>query len=272
MAAMRSLLRAFAAYFREDLATMVQYRGESFLWAIWGVVYPAVALAMWSAATHGSDTPGAIGAYDSRAFAAYFLLSMVVGHLTAAWDAYEMGWLIRGGHMTPRLLHPLLPIWKSLAGNLAWKLITLAILTPLWVLVAVVAEPRFVGDAVQVAAGCVATVLAALLSFVWGYAIACLAFWTTRSDAISETWFGASMIFGGRLAPIELLPWPLDWVAPALPLYWMLGFPAKVLMGYATHAEAARGVAIQLAWLVAGVLLFRRIWRSAVRQYSAVGV
>jgi ABC-2 type transport system permease protein len=268
---MTALLRAFAAYFREDLANMLQYRGESFLWAIWGVVYPAVALAMWSAAAQGSSTPGTIGAYDPPAFAAYFLMSMIVGHVTTAWDAYEMGWLVRGGHMTPRLLHPVLPIWKSLAGNLAWKIITLAILAPIWALVAWVAEPRFSGDWVHVAAGTLATVLASLLSFVWGYAVACIAFWTTRSDAISETWFGAQMIFGGRLAPIELLPAPLDWVAQALPLYWMLGFPSKVLMGQASHGEAAWGLIIQAAWLAGGVLVFRRIWRGAMRQYSAVG-
>lgn len=269
---MKALARAFAAYFREDLATMLQYRGESFLWAIWGVVYPAVALAMWSAAADGSSTPGRIGAYDAQAFAAYFLLSMVVGHLTTAWDAFEMGWMIRGGHLTPRLLHPLLPIWKNLAGNVAWKLLTTIILAPIWIVVASITQPRLSADLWILSLGSIATILGALLAFLWGYLVACIAFWTIRSDAISETWFGAFMIFGGRLAPIELLPGPLAWLAHALPLYWMLGFPTKLLAGLATPEEAVRGILLQCIWLIVGIFAFRWIWRAAVRQYSAVGV
>src|SRR5690606_12024883 len=94
---MTRVLRSLAAYLRASLAVMFQYRGEIVLWALWGVVYPLVAMAMWRAAIEGAPNGQAIQGLDAGDFAAYFLLTMVVGHVATAWDVYEMGYLVRTG-------------------------------------------------------------------------------------------------------------------------------------------------------------------------------
>jgi len=101
--------RSFNAFLWNALNVMFQYRGEIVLWAVWGVVFPAVSMAMWSAALVGSGQESIKG-YDRSDFAAYFLLSMVVGHICVAWDVYEMGYLVRQGALSPKLLRPILPI------------------------------------------------------------------------------------------------------------------------------------------------------------------
>lgn len=263
--------RAFGAMFRVDLLQTIQYRGESFLWAIWGVIYPVVALAMWEAAAEAPAEGSNVAAYAKGGFAAYFLLTMIVGHVVTAWDAYEMGWVIRSGEFSAQLMRPMLPIWRSIAGNLAWKLFTLVILTPFWILVAWMVEPRFEATAGQLVLGLVATVLAAGIAFVWGYVVALTAFWTTRNDAVGEFWFGASLLVGGRLAPIALLPVPLQFLAGVLPHQWALGFPCEVLTGQCSDARLYGGLAAQAAWLVGGAVIFRLLWSKAIRRYTAVG-
>jgi ABC-2 type transport system permease protein len=268
---MSGLYRALSALFRTDLSTMVQYRGESFLWALWGVIYPAVAMAMWQAVANDPTDGSGVAAFGRSGFAAYFLISMIIGHVTAAWDAYEMGYFVRHGTFSGWLLQPLLPIWKSAAGNLAWKLFTTLILTPLWVLVGWWAQPSFHLDLLHVTAGIAAALMAIAIAFLWGYIVALAAFWTTRTDAIGELWFGGAMLFGGRLAPIELLPAPLYYLSFAMPHQWMLGFPTEVLMGHASVERILSGLIWQVAWLVGGLVTFRFTWRASIKRYSAVG-
>ncbi len=268
---MKAVMSAMPAFMRMSLATMFQYRGEIVLWAVWGVVYPAVAMAMWSAAVKGAEGGAQIKSLAPADFAAYFLLTMVVGHVATAWDIYEMSYLVRSGRMSPKLLRPILPIWQSLADNLSYKVLTLVILVPIWAGVGWVSRPAFETTPMHVAAGIPAMLLGGALSFLLGYTLSLLAFWVTRVDALGLVWFGMSLFFGGRLAPLSILPMPLQWMAAVLPFKWMIWFPTATLAGWLTAQEIARGIAFQMLWLVGGIALFKVLWRSAVRQYSAVG-
>ncbi len=268
---MKTLIFAMPAFFRRSVAVMIQYRGEMLLWAFWGVVYPAVAMAMWSAAIAGKQGGGDIRGFSSGDFAAYFLLTMIVGHLCTAWDVYEMGYFVRTGAMSPKLLRPILPVWESLSDNLAYKVTTTAILAPIWIVIAWLTAPRVELGLMSVAAGLMATVLASALNFLWGYIVALSAFWFTRSEAVGQLWFGASLFFGGRLAPLTILPPLLQRFADLMPFKWIIYFPAAALMGKLQPRELAVGLGWQLAWLGAGIAVFRFIWRNAVKRYSAVG-
>ncbi len=268
---MKTILSAMPAYLRTSTAVMLQYRGELVLWALWGVIYPAVAMAMWSAAVEGSPSGTSIHGMDARDFAAYFLAIMIVGHVTAAWDIFEMGYLVRSGQMSPRLLRPLLPIWQNLSDNLAYKLVTLAILIPIWIGVGWIVQPRFTAAPPQLALAMVAMLIGAAVFFLWGYTVGLAAFWLTRMDAVSELWMGVSLLLGGRAAPLTIMPLPVQWLAAILPFKWAIWFPAAAMTGAMATREIVAGLGWQLFWLASGILAFRLTWRQAVRQYSAVG-
>lgn len=268
---MKALIRAMPAFFRASVQIMIQYRGEMVLWAIWGVVYPAVAMAMWSAAVAGTAGGAHIGGFAPRDFAAYFLTTMIVGHLASAWDVFEMGYLVRTGRMSAKLMRPILPMWESLSDNLAYKVVTLSILMPIWVLVALVSKPVFHSDSVHLAGGLLATVFGAALNYLWGYNLALLAFWVTRMDAVGQLWFGLGLFFGGRIAPLTIMPEPIQWVAAVLPFQWKTYFPAAVLIGRIPVDRMLMGLGIQILWLILAVITFRLLWRQALRQHTAVG-
>lgn len=269
---MTTLLRAFPAFMRCSLAVMFHYRGEIILWAVWGVVYPAVATALWSAAAAGRvDGANGIGGFGARDFAAYFLVTMVVGHFCTAWDLYEMGWYVQSGRMSTRLLRPMLPIWSAIADNCAYKVLTLAVLFPVWIGVAWFTGPQFTGNLTTTLLGIIAALLGAALNFVWGYNLALAAFWFTKMDAIAGAWHGMSMFFGGRIAPLTILPVSMQWIAFFLPFKWFLWFPSATLTGSLPLSDIYQGLLSQFAWLAGGVIVFRLIWNSAVRRYTAVG-
>lgn len=268
---MKALFRAMPAFMQYSISAMLQYRGEILLWAVWGVVYPAIATAMWSAAVQGKAAGGTIAGFGPQEFAAYFLMTMIVGHFCTAWDLYEMGWQVQSGRMSPKLLRPMLPIWQAISDNIAYKLVTMVVLLPIWIVVALFMQPKFSGDVTTTLLGIVAALIGSALNFLWGYNIALAAFWVTRMDGIGESWHGMSMLFGGRLAPLTVLPGPLQWIAAFLPFQWFLWFPAATLVGSLTKTEIMRGLGLQLVWLVIGVFVFRAVWYSAVKRYTAVG-
>lgn len=268
---MRTLLSAIPAFLRESLATMVQYRGEIVLWAVWGVVYPSVSMAMWSVAVKGSPGGQQIGRYTAGDFAAYFWLTMVVGHIATAWDVYEFGYLVQSGKLSPKLLRPVLPVWQSVSDNLAYKLVSLAVLVPIWSLIVVVVKPHFEADWRHLLVGVPIVFLAAIINYIWCYNVAMLAFWFTRMEAIGQGWFGLGLFFGGRLAPLAIMPGPLRSVASALPFKFVIWFPCEVLMGHQGWGAIWGNILNQVMWIVIGLIVFRLMWRAGVKRYSAVG-
>ena len=267
---MRVIARSFSAYLRAAIATMLQYRGEIVLWAIWGLINPAVLYAIWSAAAE-SNPDQTLAGFDRGQFAAYYLCIMIIGHFTTAWDAYELGYLIRSGQLSPQLLRPILPIWAALAANMAYKVTTLVFVGPMWLLFFWIIRPTIDAAAWQICLGIVATILAGLLNFLLGYAVALVSFWSPKLDAVGEAYFGVGMMFGGRFAPLATFP-PILWhIAYILPFRWMYAFPAELMMGkVTTPTDALSGIAVQLVWLLAIVGVFRIGWRGAVKHYTAV--
>lgn len=268
---MRFVRSALPAMWRASIATMLQYRGEIVLWAVWGIIYPAVAFSMWTVAGNSPGASAALRSYSRGDLAAYFLVTMMVTHFCAAWDAFEMGYLVRSGRLSPALLRPLLPMWESVANNLAYKVVTLVILIPLWIVAGWLLKPNFSASFVQCGLGALALALAAVLNYLLGYCIALASFWTTKNDAIGELWFGGSLLFGGRSAPLALLPGPLQWVAAVLPFKWIFWFPTEAIIGRLSTAEILIGLVTQLGWLAVGVVVFRLTWARAVQRYAAVG-
>ncbi len=267
---MRQIARAYLAYLRAGMGVMYQYRGEIILWAVWGLVNPAVMYALWASGAE-SASDGMVAGYTRGQFAAYYFVIMIVGHMTAAWDIWEIGYLVRSGQMSAYLLRPMMPLWKSLADNSAYKFATLLFVVPMWALFAWLVKPDFDTSPWQFGLGVLAIFFAWAINFVLGYLIAMVAFWATKLEALGEIYFGLAVIFGGRFCPLAAMPPVLMWMAWCMPFRWMYAFPSELLIGRISDPrEALAGIAAQLAWIVGAGVCLRIAWKMAVQRYTAV--
>jgi ABC-2 type transport system permease protein len=264
-----SLLRAYRALLTAELQNAVQYRVQMLLWLVGNVMRPVIFLAAWDAVARARGN--AVGAYSAGDFAAYYVCVTLVTQLTQAWDSYEFETEVRLGQLSPRLLRPFHPIHYAVAGNLNWKIFTLPFLLPILAVLAWSFHATFHTSPVQLLLFVPSVVLGAALNFVLGWCVACLAFWTTRVQAISALFDRAAFIFSGQVAPLSLLPGALQSTAAILPFGYMLGVPADILRGGTPPDRALALIAAQASWLVVAVVAFRVIWRMGVRQYGAVG-
>jgi ABC-2 type transport system permease protein len=168
-------------------------------------------------------------------------------------------------------LRPLHPLHYAVMENLVFKVTTLPALLPALILIAWTFQARFVTQPWQVLVFVPSVVLAAALSFVLGWVMASLCFWTTRLHGLMHVYERMVFLFAGQVAPLSLLPGPLAALAYALPFGYMLWAPTEILRGGATLEQAALILAAQAMWLIVAWFAFVVIWRLGLRQFSAVG-
>ena len=266
---MNGLLGVYRAQIKTAVVTELQYRVALVIWLLGTVLDPTIYLVVWT--TVARSRGGDVGGFAPADFAAYFIVRMLVSHLTFTWIMWEFEYRIRQGMFSPLLLRPLHPIHKDIVENVTYKLLTLTVLLPATAGLAVVFRPALAPEPWAVAAFVPALGLAFALRFLTEWTLALAAFWVTRVDAINQMYQIVLVFLSGLAAPLSLLPGPMQAAAAVLPFRWMVSFPTELLLGRLTPGQALAGLAAQAAWLALSLGLLTVTWRAAVRHYSAVG-
>jgi ABC-2 type transport system permease protein len=243
------------------------YRAVFFLYALWAIFPNLVYLGVWGTIAGNQ----AIGTFTSGDFVAYYLVFMLVNHLTSSIEIHTVEWEIRQGTISSRLLLPVHPAIRPLTSNLGFKAIGLFVVIPGVLILALIFHPTFHTNPGMVALAAIATVLATALQFLLGISIALLAFWITRADAIDQLHGTLLLFLSGQIAPVALLPGALQTAATILPYRYMLSFPVELATNSLSAAGVVLGFGLQLGWLAAAWVIFRLMWARGVRRYSAVG-
>jgi len=265
----RGLADIYAQQFKVTIASFLQYRAALVIWLIGHVLEPLIYLVVWT--TVSRSTEGSVGGFTAGDFAAYFIVLMVVNHMTYTWIMYEYEYRVRQGTLSPDLLRPVHPIHSDIADNITSKLITLPGMLAIAVILGFIFRPAFHPVPWALAAFVPVVLLAFLVRFFVEWTLALAAFWTTRVSALNQMYFMAMLFFSGQIAPLELLPHPVRVIAFVLPFRWTVGFPTELLLGRLTPVQVLTGIGMQAAWLMAGLVLMRLVWRAGLKVYTAVG-
>ncbi|MEA4909450.1 MAG: hypothetical protein GYA17_20285 [Chloroflexi bacterium] len=255
------------ALVRRSWAAWLQYRSFFFLLAFGWMVPPLIYLFVWSVAAG----EGRLAGMGRGEFVAYYLILILVNQLTYAQTNWTVGDLIRIGDLNAWLLRPVPFVYQVLANEVAGKVVTMIFVLPVAGLLALFLRPELDVTAGQAALFVPALLLAWLLRFLWGYWLALLAFWATRSDALLAVQDALVFLLAGVVAPTALLPGTLHTLSVYLPFRYMVGFPVEILTGQLDPAAMAAGFAVQAAWLAVALGTCAWVWRAGLHRYAAVG-
>lgn len=261
------MIPTFRVYFHTQWSMLLAYRFAVFIWVLWAIFPPLIFLGVW-ATIAGTGTAGG---WSRGEFVGYYLTFMVVNHLAASIELHSLGHEIRQGRLSGRLLLPVHPGISTLAENVGYKALGMAVLVPTVVLLALIFRPELNTEPWMVVLGILAIVPAAIIQFLLGYSIALLSFWLTRADAIWWMHYNFISLLSGELAPVALLPAPLHTVSLVAPYRYMLSFPVELITGRLHGAAVLAGFAAQGFWLAASWGIARFTWRQGLRHYTAVG-
>ncbi len=263
------LLDVYRASLKTSLAVQFQDRVMVLIWLIGLVLEPVMYLVVWT--TVARSQTGDVGGYDAGEFAAYFLVLMLVNQLTFSWVIDEAEWRVREGQFSALLLRPVHPIHNDIGFNLSYKLLTLVVLLPIALWLGWLFDASFSPPGWAVLAFVPALGLAYVMRFLIDWTVSLLAFWVTRMSAINQMYAVIAIFLTGQIAPLDLFPEPVRWLASVLPFRWMVAFPVELLLGRLTPRDAMLGLGMQALWLGIGLVMMRRMWRAGVRRYGAVG-
>lgn len=266
---MLALLGAYQAQFKVTLAVQLQYRASLAIWLIGMVLEPTVYLVVWSTVARAQG--GQVAGFFPEDFAAYFIVTMLVNHWTFTWIMHEFEYLVRMGQLSPQLLRPVHPIHMHVADNITFKALTSAIMIPVALVLAWTFGARFQPEPWALLLAVPALALSFAMRLMLGWTLALAAFWTTRVFAINEMYFLGSLFLSGQMAPLSLLPAPVQALATALPFRWMVAFPVELIRGRVDVQGALIGLSVQALWLVLVFAVMTVTWRAGVRRYSGVG-
>jgi len=266
---MRRTLRILLAEYKISVLATFQYRVQMGL-ELLGLLFEGVVyLVVWT--TIACARGGEVSGYTVGEFAAYFVAWTFVRNITTGWSMYWMEGRVRRGDFNALLTRPVHPYLTDMGNILGEKTTSCFTLLPTIALLSLAFRPEFTAVPWALVAVVPALALAFLLRYTALYVTALAAFWTTRIGPVFELWFLIEFFLSGRVAPLAVLPIWAQQLASALPFRWMFSFPLELLLGRLSPLQAGQGFLMQAVWLAVAALLMRAIWRSAVRQYGAVG-
>lgn len=261
------MIRVMPTLLRVGFASAVAYRAELLVWGL-SYTMPLVMLALWSAVA----AEGPVGGFDQGDFAAYFLTTLVVRMLSAAWVVWELNDEIRRGRLGMRLLRPLHPLIDFASANLSAIPIRMILAAP------VVIGGLWIGgtgplghDPLQWAMVPVTIALAWLMMFLVQALIGALSFFWESSLSLFEMYMGVYLVCSGYVMPLELMPPRIAQVIEHLPFRYMLAVPVEAILGRVSRGETLHAIGVQLLWVTGLGLLTHLLWRRGVARFTAFG-
>jgi ABC-2 type transport system permease protein len=265
----RHLLDFYLTTARTAIAEQVQYRAANYAYMIGMVVEPVVYLVVWT--TVAQTQGGAVGGVTAGDFVAYYIVWTLVRNMNIVFTPYGWEERIREGHLSALLLRPMHPLHFDLAYFAGWKVVVIVLWLPIAALLSLAFHPTFSLTWVRAGAFVVAIWGAYLIRSLVLWLLGMLTFWTTRVSALFELFFTLELLLSGRLVPLTLLPGWAQSIGAWTPFPSTFGFPIDTLAGNLDGDALARGLAVQLLWVLIGWVLVRLAWPRAVRRYAAVG-
>jgi ABC-2 type transport system permease protein len=264
------MLRIYQRFWHVNWAEQWQYRANLLMYLLYWIVSPVVYLAVW---TTIAKSQGSVGGLTANDFITYYLTLLIVDQFTSEITIHMLAYKIQDGTLAGELLRPVHPILTgSLVNNLAFKALTLMALIPVWIVLAVLFRPNFSTVTLgSVLLAIPAIVIGFAISFFLGASITCIAFWTTRVNAVYEFYSTVGILLSGQFVPLQLMPAAVQQVARFLPFQMFRYVPIEIILNQLTPQAILWDYAAAILWLLASILIFRWTWREGIKHFSAVG-
>ena len=264
------MFNIFKRLWQVNWAEQWQYRANLIMYIFYWLVSPIIYLAVWTSIANANGDVSGLTAND---FITYYMTLLIVDQLTSNIIIHIFAYKVQDGTLSADLIKPIHPmLTATLINDIAFKSLNLIVLTPIWIVLALLFKPDFASVSIS---GILLSIPAILLGYMINYllsgTITSLAFWTTRVYSIHDIYYAMILLFAGQFVPLQLMPQTIQNIAKFLPFQLFMYIPIQTIQGKLTTGEITQGYITGLIWLAVALTLFRLVWREGIKRYSAVG-
>jgi len=266
------MLLIFKRLWQVNWAEQWQYRANLFMYIFYWLVSPIIYLAVWTSIAN-ANANGNVSGLTANDFITYYMILLICDQLTSNIVLHIFAYKVQDGTLSGELIKPIHPILtNTLVNDIAFKALNMMILTPIWIVLALLFKPDFASVSINgILLSIPALLLGYAINFLLSGTITSLAFWTTRVYSIHEFYYACILLFAGQFVPLQLMPEVIQNVAKFLPFQLFMYLPIQMIQGNLSPSEIIQGYVTGILWLVVALALFLSVWRQGVKRYSAVG-
>jgi ABC-2 type transport system permease protein len=118
---------------------------------------------------------------------------------------------------------------------------------------------------------CLTVFLAWLTSFAWRFLINLSAFWSPNAVGFCRLFFALSWFFSGFFMPLRFFPEWFQRLCYLTPFPQMINTPVEIYLGLLAGPQIVQALSVQLAWIIALVLLGQLVLLAGVRRLVIQG-
>ena len=251
--------RMFALHMQD----IFEQRGRTFVWLLISCIAPLIMILFWRGAK-------GVNGWSFEEILSYYLLLIVFRAMLISHNEERVAVTdIQEGQLTAYLVKPFSYFWLVFFQELPYRLFQGGI--GILFLVLCFQLLRITSSVELFMLSVVSIILSFFLGFIFKMIIGLCAFWMTDSRGLFEVVDVTLVIFTGLLMPLAFYPQWLESVSYFLPFAYMLYFPIVMVQGQLDYVEVFKALSMQLFWIGLLVLVYRLMWRSGIRKYTAVG-
>lgn len=251
------------------LSTELTYRNQIVAWVLADIFQPFILAVLWSSvAKNGSS------GLSVEQTVTYFFMIAIVSKFTKDYSDQFISNKIMFGEFSKYLVKPFNYLSESLGISLASKFLRLIIILPFLLTTYI-----FFSDSIVISTSAesiilffLAIIVGFIINFLLGNTFALIAFFIKQILGLRSFYENVVTFLSGEVIPLVVMPfWALFFVQ-ALPFRYTLSFPVEILTGRLFPFEVRNGFIIALVWIVILVILYKLLYRLAIKRYEAEGI
>lgn len=262
----------YVRIFLLNLEQALEHRGRSFVWFLIAFFNSLFYFVFW----HGAFKTGSVvdTSITASSIASYYFLLVIAGAFLVVHIEEDVAyWDIQQGGLSRYLTKPFSYYWSKFIEEIPWRIVqgvfgvlAFVLLSNLFgQLVILEQRPLFI------LATFLLFLMAYLISFTYKMIIGVSTFWFTDYHGFHQMTTVLLFIFAGFVIPVEFLPGLLKQIALALPFPYMIYYPIRAMQGLLDSSILAQTFAVQIAWFIGLLLVYRVLWHRGVREFTGVG-
>lgn len=263
-------MKKYVAIFKTAWQNSLSWRGNILFYFTLSFLPFIGYYALWSAVF--SERAGAAG-FTFDTLITYAVAALIFERLT--WMSPEYGVMenIREGTLAKYLVQPMSYFGYYWSSRIGFRTFSILITIPFIALLIGLLHDHIVtpGEAWQWWLFIASMPVAAALQFMFGMILGLLSFWILEARYFQYFKGTLLALLGGAMIPYAFFPDAVQAILSALPFRFLASFPLTIYLGRVTGGEAAIGIAIGIAWVIALHGATTLMWRRGLRRFVAFG-